>query len=131
MGCSTPGFPVLYYLPGFAQTHVHWFSDTIQTSRSLSPFLLLPSIFPSLRNCPSELALHNRWPKCKSFSFSISPFSEYSGLTSLNIEWFDLLLSKGLSRIFSSTTVRKQWFFSAQLSLSSNSYIHTRLLEKP
>ena len=120
MGCSTPGFPVLYYLRGFAQTHVHWVSDTIQTSQSLSPFLLLPSIFPSLRNLSSELALHIRWPKCKSFSFSISPFSEYSGLTSLNIEWFDLLVVQGtLKGLLQHHKVSVLWcstFFMVQLS---------------
>ena len=55
------------------------------------PLLLLPSIFPSIRVFPSESALHIRWPKYWSFSFSISPSSEYSGLISFRIDWFDLL----------------------------------------
>ena len=55
------------------------------------PLLLLPSIFPSIRGFSSELVLHIRWPKYWSFSFSISPFSEYSGLISFRIDWFDLL----------------------------------------
>ena len=55
------------------------------------PHLLLPSIFSSIRVFSSESALHIRWPKYWSFSFSISPFSEYSGLISFKIDWFDLL----------------------------------------
>ena len=55
------------------------------------PFLLLPSIFPNIRVFSSELALHIRWPKYWSFSFGISPSSEYSGLISFRIDWFDLL----------------------------------------
>ena len=55
------------------------------------PLLLLPSIFPSIRVFSNESALHIRWPKYWSFSFSISPSNEYSGLISFNIDWFDLL----------------------------------------
>ena len=57
--------------------------------------LLLPSIFPNIRVFSSEVALHIGWPKYWSFSFSISPFSEYSGLTSFRIDWFDLLAVQG------------------------------------
>ena len=57
------------------------------------PLLLLPLIFPSIRVFSNELALQVRWPKYWSFSFSISPSSEYSGLISFNIDWFDLLAS--------------------------------------
>ena len=53
--------------------------------------LLLPSVFPSIRIFCNESALHIRWPKCWSFSFSISPSNEYSGLTFFRIDWFDLL----------------------------------------
>ena len=59
------------------------------------PLHLLPSIFPSTRVFSSELALHIRWPKYWSFSFSISPFNEYSGLISFRIDWFDLLAVQG------------------------------------
>ena len=55
------------------------------------PLLLLPSIFPSIRVFSSELALHIRWPKCWSFSFSISPSSEYSGLISFRMDWLEIL----------------------------------------
>ena len=69
------------------------------------PLLLLPSIFPSIRSFSNELALRIKWPKYWSFSFSISPSSEYSGLISFRIDWFDLLAAQGLSRVSSSTTV--------------------------
>ena len=59
------------------------------------PLLLLPSVFPSIRVFSHELALHIRWPKYWRFSFSISPSSEYSGLTSFRIDWFDLLAVQG------------------------------------
>ena len=62
------------------------------------PHLLLPSIFPGIGVLSNESVLHIRWPKYWSFSFSISPYNEYSGLISFRIDWFDLLLSKGLSR---------------------------------
>ena len=95
------------------------------------PRRLLPSIFPSIRVFSNESVLPIRWPKYWSFSFSISPYNEYSGLISFRIDWFDLLAVRGLSRVFSNTTVQKHKFFSAQLSLWSNSHIHTWLLEKP
>ena len=89
------------------------------------PLLLLPSILPSIRVFPNELAVHIRWPKYWRFSFSISPSNEYSGLISFRIDWFDFMLSKGLSRVFSNTTVQKHPFFGAQPSSQSNSHIHT------
>ena len=55
------------------------------------PLLLLPSVLPSIRVFSRESVLHIRWPKCWSFSFSISPFNEYSGLISFRIDWLDLL----------------------------------------
>ena len=94
MKCSAPGFPVLHYLPEFAQTLVHWVSDAIQPSHPLfSPFPL--SIFPSIRVFSNVSALHTRWPKYWSFSFSISPYNEYSGLISFRIDWFDLPAVQG------------------------------------
>ena len=80
------------------------------------PLLLPPSIFPSIRVFSNESVLHIRWPKYWSFSFSISLSSEYSGLIFFRMDWLDLLV-KGLSRVFSNTTVQKHQFFSAQLSL--------------
>ena len=93
------------------------------------PLLLPPSIFPIIRIFSNEPVLCIRWPKYWSSSFSISLSN--SGLISFRIDWFELLQSKGLSRVFSNTTVQKHQFFGAQLSLWSNSRIHTWLLEKP
>ena len=101
MDCSTPSLPVHHQLPEFTQTHVHWVGDAFQPSHPLLPLLLLPSIFPSIRVFSNESVLCIRWPKHWSFSFSISPSSEYSGLISFRIDWLDFLQSKGLSRIFS------------------------------
>ena len=92
MGCSILVFPVLYHLLELAQTHVRRVGDATQPS---SPFLLLPSIFPSIRVFSNELALYTRCPNYWSFSFSISPSNEYSGLISFGIEWFDLLAVQG------------------------------------
>ena len=71
------------------------------------PLLLLPSSFPSIRVFSKESVLHIRWPKCWSFSFSFSPSDEYSGLISFRIDWLNLLAVKGLSRVFSNTTIQK------------------------
>ena len=84
------------------------------------PLLLLPSIFCSIRVFSNESALRVRSPMYWNFSFSISPSNEYSGLISFRVDWFDLLQSKGLSRVFPST-IQKHQFFSAQPSLWSNS----------
>ena len=90
------------------------------------PLLLLPSIFPCIRVFSNESALCIRWPKY--WNFSISPPSEFSELISFRIDWFDF---PEVSKVFSSTTVRKYQFFSAQPSLWSNSHVHKWLLEKP
>ena len=79
--------------------------------------LLLPSIFPSIRVFSNESVLHIRWPKYWSFSFSISPSCEYSGLISFRYTGLISLQSKGLSRVFSITTVQKQQFFGTLLCL--------------
>ena len=81
------------------------------------PLLLPPSIFPSIRVFSNESVLHIRWPKYWSFSFSISPSNEYSELISLGWTGWISLQSKGLSGVFSNTTVQKHSFFSIQLSL--------------
>ena len=82
------------------------------------PLLPLPSIFSSIRVFSNESALSIRWPKYWSFSFSISPSNKYSGLTSFRIDVISLL-SKGLSRVFPSTTIQKHQFFRAHPSLWS------------
>ena len=94
------------------------------------PLLLLSSIFPSIRGFFSESVLLIRWPEYWSFSFSISPSSEYSGPIPLGWTGFISLLSKGLLRVFSSTIVQNYQFFGVQPSLWSNSHIHPWLLEK-
>ena len=93
--------------------------------------LLLPSIFPSIRVFSNESALRIRWPKYWSFSFNISPSNEHPGLISSGWTGWISLQSKGLSRVFSNTTVQKHQFFGAQLSSQSNSHILTWPLEKP
>ena len=95
------------------------------------PLLLLPSIFPSIRVFSNQSVLRIRWPKYWSFSFSISPSNECSGLISFRMDWLDLLAVQGTSRVFSNTTVQKYQVFGTQLFLQSNSHIHTGLLEKP
>ena len=76
--------------------------------------LLLPSILPSIRVFCKESVLRIRWPKYWSFSFSISPSNEYSGLIPFTIDWLDLLLSKGLSRVLQHHSSKHQ-FFGTQL----------------
>ena len=87
MNGSTPGLPVQHQLLEFTQTHVHRVSDAIQPSH---PLILLPPIPPSIRAFSNESTLCMRWPKYWSFSFSISPSNEYSGLISFRMDWFDL-----------------------------------------
>ena len=93
------------------------------------PLVLLPSIFPSIRVFSNESVIHIRWPKDWGFSFSISTSTQ---------DWFPLGLTgwislqfKGLSRVFSNTTVQKHQFFIRQPSLRPDSHTHTWLLEKP
>ena len=94
MDCSTPDFPVLHRLLELAQTHVCRVSDATHHLPLCRP-LLLPLIFPSVRVFSNEWVLQIRWPKYWSFSFSISPSNEYSGLISFRIDQFDLLAVQG------------------------------------
>ena len=88
MDCSTPVFPVLHHLPMLTQTHVYWVGNTIQPSRPLSPPSSAFNLFQH-HGLFQWVSSHIRWPKY--WSFSISPFNEYSGLVSFRIDWFDLL----------------------------------------
>ena len=88
MDCSIPGFPIHHQLPEFAQTHVHWVGGAIQPSHPLSS--PSPSVFPSIRVFTNESVLGIGWPKDWSFSFSISPSNEYSGLIFFSMDWLDL-----------------------------------------
>ena len=83
------------------------------------PLLLLPPVPPSIRVFSNESTLHMRWPKFWSFSFSIIPSKEHPGLISFRMDWISLQ-SKGLSRVFSNTTVQKHQFFGTQLSSPTN-----------
>ena len=94
------------------------------------PLLLLSSIFPSIKVFSNESALHIRWPKYWSFSFSISPSNEYSGLISFKVDWFDLRAVQGTLKSllqYHSSKASILW----QSALWSNSHIHSCLLEKP
>ena len=108
-------------LPEFAQAHVHWVGDATQPSHPLHP-LLLPSIFPNIRICSSELALRIRCPKYWSLSFSISPSIEYSRLISFRIDGFDLLTVHGTvksllqHRSLKASVLWRSAFFMVQLS---------------
>ena len=95
MDCSTPGFPVHHQFPELAQTHDHQVSDAIQQSHPLSS----PSPAFNLSQ-PKGLFQWVRWPKYWSFSFSIRPSNEYSGLISFRINWFDLLAVQGTFKSF-------------------------------
>ena len=120
-GLEHAGFPVLHYLPEFVQA-VYWAHDAMQPSHPLSPLLLLPSIFPSIRASTIELAPHIRWPKYWSFSFSISPSSEYSGLVSFRMDWLDLLAVQGTRKSLlqhhssKASLFQRSAFFTVQLS---------------
>ena len=94
------------------------------------PFLLLASVFPSIRVFSSELTLQISWPKYWSFSFSISPSMNIQGWFPFGLTGWISFQSKGLSRVFSNTRVQKHQFFGVQPSLWSNFHIHIWLLEK-
>ena len=117
MDCSVPGLPVYHQLSEFTQTHVLWVGDAIQPSHSLSS----PS--PPTFSLPQHQGLF-KWvnsshqvAKILELQFSISPSSEDSELISFGWTGWISLQSKGLSRVFSNTTVQKHQFFSAQFSL--------------
>ena len=105
--------------------------ELVMPSHTLHPLLFLPSIFPSIRVFYNKSVLCIRWSKYWSFSFSISPSNGYSRWFPLGLTGLISLQSKGLSRVFFNMTVQKHQFFGAQLSLRSNSHIHTWPLEKP
>ena len=132
MNHSMPGPPVHHQLPEFTQTHVHQVSDAIQPSHPLSS----PS--PPALN-PSQHQSLFQWVNSLHEVAKVLGISASASVLPMNIQdWFPLgwtgwisLQSKGLSRVFSNTTVQKHQFFSAQPSSQSNSHIHTWLLEKP
>ena len=120
--CSTPDFPVHHKLPEPTQTHVHCVSDATQPSHPLlSPSPPAFSLL-SIRIFSSESVLCIRWPKYWSFSFSISPYNEYSGLISFRVDWFDLLaVQRTLKSLlqhqsFKVLILQRSAFFMVQLS---------------
>ena len=131
MNRSTPGLPVHHQLPQFTQTHIHRVGDAIQPSHPLSS-PSPPAPDPS-QHQSSPMSQLFAWGGQSTGASALASFlpkksqgwspSEWTGWTSLQF--------KGLSRVFSNTTVQKHQFFSAQLSSQSNSQIHTWLLEKP
>ena len=133
MDCSMPGFPVLRYLLEFSQTHIHRVSDAYHPtiSSSVAPYPSCPQSFPTSGPFPvSQLFTAGGQIIGASDSVSVLPMN-IQGWFPLGLTGLISLLSKGLSRVFSNTTVQKHQFFSVQLSLWSNSHIHTWLLEKP
>ena len=127
MNCSTPGFLVLHYLPEFAQAHV---CDSVMASNCLilcRPLLLLPPIFPSIRVFSSVTSSHQM---TKVLELQYQSFSEYSGLISFRIDWFDILaVQRTLKSLLQHCSLKKIQFFCAQSSLWSNSLICTWQLE--
>ena len=122
--CSMPGLPVHHQLPEFTQTHVYPVSDAIQPSHPLSPLFLLPPIPPSIRVFSNESTLRMRWPKYWSFSLSISPSNEHSGLISFRMDWLDLLVVQGTLKSllqYHSSKASILW----RSAFFTNSHIHT------
>ena len=124
MNRSTPGLHFHHQLPEFTQTHVHRVGDAIQPSHPLPSPLLLPPIPPSIRVFSNESTLRMMWPKYWSFSFSISPSSEYSGLISFRMDWLDLPAVQGTLKSLlqhhssKASVLRCSAFFTVQLSHS-------------
>ena len=119
-----PGLPVYRQLPEFTQTHVHGVGDAMQPSILCRSLLLLPLIPPSIRVFSNESVLRIRWPKYWSFSFSITPSNEYSGMISFRIDWLDLLAVQGTLKSLlqhhssKASILRRSAFFTVQLSHS-------------
>ena len=117
MDCSPPGFPILHYLPEFAQTHVHWISDAIQPSHPLSPaFSFCPQSFPASVSFPVSWLFASGDQSIRVFT------SASASVLPMNIQdWFPLgltgLISKRVKRVFSNTIVQKHQFFGTQPSL--------------
>ena len=132
MDCGMPGFSVFHCLPEFVQIHVHWVGDTIQPSHPLST----PSL-PAF-NLSQHQGLF-QWVNSSHQVAKVLELQPKPSVLPMNIQgWFPLglialisLKSKGLSRVFYSTTIWKHQFFGTQLSLWSNCHICTWLLEKP
>jgi len=131
MDCSKPGLPVHHQLLEFIQTHVHWVGDAIQSPHALlSPSLPAFNLSQHQGLFKRHLFASGRQSIGVSASTSVLPMNT-QGWSPLGWTGWISLQSKGLSRVFSNTTVQKHQFFGSQPSLYSNSYIHTWPLEKP
>ena len=119
---------VLHHPLELAQTHVHWVGDAIQPSHPLSSLLLLPSLFPSIKVFSSESVLLIRWPKYWSFNFSTHLSMDIQDWFPLGLTGMISLLSKGLSGVSSSTTVRS--INSSALSFSYGSTLTSTWLQE-
>ena len=129
--CSTPGLPVHHQLWEFTQSHVHRVGDAIQPSILCRPLLLCLQSLPAWGSFPrSQLFAWGGQSIGLSASVSVLPMNTQDWSALGWTGWISLQ-SKGLSRVFSNTTVQKHQFFHAQLSLQSNSHIHIWPLEKP
>ena len=131
MNCSMPGLLVHHQLPEFTQTHVHrgWCHPAI--SSSVVPFSSFPQSFPTSGSFPkNQLFAWGGQSIGVSASTSVLPMNTQDWSPLGWTGWISLQ-SKGVSRVFSNTTVQKHQFFSTQLSSQSNSHIHTWPLEKP
>ena len=117
MDCSMPGF--LSITNSWSLLKLMSIELVMRSNHLIlcCPSLLRPSVLPNITVFSKESVLHVRGPNYCSFSLSISPSNEYSGLISFRIDWFDLLQSNRLSRVFSNTAVQKHQFFGTQLSL--------------
>ena len=123
MNRSTPGLPIHHQLPEFTQTHVHRVVDAIQPSHPLSsPYPPAPNpIPPNIKVFSNESTLHMRWPKYRSFSFSISPSNEHPGLISFRMDWLDLAVQGTLKSLLQhhsskASILQCSAFFTVQLS---------------
>ena len=122
MDCSMPGLPVHHQLLEFTQTNVHWVGDAIQPSHPLSSLSPPASIFPSIRVFSNESVPRIRWPRCWSFSFSISSSNDYSGLISFRMDWLNFLAIQRTVKsllqhhISKASILRWSAFFIVQLS---------------
>ena len=129
MNCSTPGFPVLHYLPGFAETHVHWFSDAIQPSHPLS----------SPSSPAFSLSQHQGLFQWVSSLHQVAKVSasalvlpvNISGLISFRMDWLDILAVQGALKSLLQQHSSKPSVLRCSTFFMSTSYIHTWLLEKP
>ena len=131
MGYSTPGLPVHHQLPEFTQTHVHWVGDAIQLSQPVVPFSSCLQSFPASGSFPVNQSFASGGQSIRvSASTSVLPVNIQDCFPLGWTGWISLQ-SKGLSSVFSNITLQKHQFFGAQLSLWSNSHIHTWPLEKP